>query len=60
MPYGKGKLPPSYVPKPKRKQWVEVWNSVYKETGDEGRAFASANSVAGPKAKTTKKKSRSK
>jgi len=29
----------------KRRQWAHVWNSTYKETGDESRAFAAANSV---------------
>jgi hypothetical protein len=29
----------------KRRQWVRVWNSVFKRTGNEGRAFASANSA---------------
>ena len=28
-----------------RRQWAQVWNSVYRKTGDEGRAFASANSA---------------
>ncbi len=51
MPYSNTSEVPSYVPKSKRKQWLEVWNSTYKETGSESRAFASANSVAGPKSK---------
>ena len=29
----------------KRRQWAHVWNSTYESTGDEGRAFAAANSV---------------
>lgn len=51
MPYSSVSEVPSYVPKAKRKQWLEVWNSVYHQTNDESRAFASANSVAGPKSK---------
>lgn len=51
MPYSSDSEVPSYVPKAKRKQWRSVWNSVYNQTGDESRAFASANSVAGPKSK---------
>jgi hypothetical protein len=40
---------PSYVkkmPDKARRQWVHVFNSEYQAHGDEGRAFASANSVA--------------
>ena len=51
MPYSSVSEVPSYVPKNKRKQWMEVWNSVYREHGDESRAFASANAVAGHKSK---------
>lgn len=48
MPYASVNEVPSYVPKAKRKQWLEVWNSSYKEHGDEERAFREANGVAGP------------
>ncbi len=41
--YGKGKEPPEYVPKAKRKVWISLWNAIYKSTGDEGRAYAIAN-----------------
>ena len=51
MPYASVSEVPKYVPKAKRKQWLEVWNSSYKEHGDESRAFAEANAVAGPKSK---------
>lgn len=37
---------PAYVKKlsaTKRRQWIHTFNSVYNDTGDEGRAFASAN-----------------
>lgn len=33
----------------KQRQWVAVWNSEYDKHGDEGRAFAAANGVAGKK-----------
>lgn len=48
MPYSSVDEVPDYVPKDKRKQWMEVWNSSYKEHGDEERAFREANAVAGP------------
>jgi hypothetical protein len=66
---GKGKLPynsvsevPANVPKDKRKQWLEVWNSAHAravkdgKTSDEAErsAFAQANSVAGPNSKVAK------
>jgi hypothetical protein len=51
MPYASVDEVPSYVPKGKRKQWMEVWNSSYKEHGDEARAFREANAVAGPNSK---------
>lgn len=44
-----GELPPAVKkldPK-KQRQWMHVWNSSYKEHGDEKRAFASAWSVVG-------------
>ena len=28
-----------------KRQWANVWNSIYDRTGDEGRAYAGANSV---------------
>lgn len=52
MPYTSVSEVPDSVPKAKRKQWLEVWNSSYKEHHDESRAFAEANAVAGPNAKT--------
>lgn len=45
MPYNSVSDVPDYVPEGKRKQWLEVWNSSYKEHHDESRAFAEANSV---------------
>ena len=68
MPYGSVKEVPDYVPKEKRAQWREVWNSAYdraikdgksKETA-ESSAFAQANAVAGPNAKEAVMKSFSK
>ncbi len=41
--YGKGKEPPDYVPKAKRKAWAAMFNAILKSTGDEGRAFAVTN-----------------
>lgn len=46
MPYSSVDQVPSRIKgKKKRKQWMAVWNSIYAETHDEGRAFAGANSV---------------
>lgn len=45
MPYSSVSEVPSYVPKGKRKMWMEVWNSIYNEHGDESRAFAGANAA---------------
>lgn len=28
-----------------RRRWVGIWNSVFEDTGEEGRAFASANAI---------------
>lgn len=58
MPYSSVSDVPGNVPKDKRKQWLEVFNSVYaraKEDGDDAKeaersAFAQANAVAGPNA----------
>ena len=52
MPYDSNKDVPSAVkklPAKKQSQWRHVWNSTFKKTGDESRAFAAANSVAGKK-----------
>lgn len=49
MPYSVGgKLPPhvAKLSDKKQRQWVHVWNSEFDKHGDEGRAFAAANSVA--------------
>ena len=56
MPYSKPSEAPSYVPKPKRRQWIAVWNSAYNAALKDGKsakdaeaaAFAQANGVAGP------------
>jgi hypothetical protein len=50
---------PSYVPKDKRAQWRDIWNSVYAREKKKGKsnkeaeslAFAEASGVAGPHAK---------
>ena len=55
MPYTSDKEVPKYVPAGKREQWREAWNRVWQETGSEKRAFAGANSVAGPGAKEVKR-----
>lgn len=49
MPYESVSDVPSSVPKDKRKQWLEVFNSSFKEHGDESRAFASAWAAIGGK-----------
>lgn len=51
MPYTQKNLP-TRVKKmgaKKKRQWMHTWNSIYKKTGDEGRAFAGANSVTSKK-----------
>lgn len=53
-PYSGGddpSLPPNVkkMPPKRRRQWVHVFNSSLSSHGDEGRAFAAANSVAGSK-----------
>ena len=48
MPYNSNKSLPQYVKKYSEKvqsQWRHVFNSVFKKTNDEGRAFQAANSV---------------
>ena len=48
MPYTDNSSLPSHVKKYSEKvqsQWRHVFNSVYERTGDEGKAFSSANSV---------------
>ena len=60
MPYASVSEVPKSVPKDNRKQWLEIWNSIYAariKAGDskeeaERRAFAGANSKAGPNSKT--------
>ena len=62
MPYSSVSEVPSNVPKAKRKQWLEVWNSAYERAKEDGKdhdaaeasAFAQANAVAGPNAKVEK------
>lgn len=49
MPYASIDQVPDYVKKKtkskkKLRQWVAVYNSVYRQTGSESRAFAAANS----------------
>jgi hypothetical protein len=45
MPYSSPSKVPSNVPEPKRRQFMEVFNSVYSDTQDEGRAMAAAYSA---------------
>lgn len=45
MPYSAPSKVPSNVPEPKRRQFMEVFNSVYSDTQDEGRAMAAAYSA---------------
>ena len=59
MPYSSVSEVPEYVPKAKRKQWLEVFNSAYAAAKKDGKtneeaeasAFAQANGVAGPNSK---------
>ena len=46
MPYSSISQIPSHVKKyPKKRQriWLNIWNSVYRQTKSESRAFAAAN-----------------
>ena len=45
MPYSSPSKVPSNVPDSKKKQFMEVFNSVYNKTKDEGRAMAAAYSA---------------
>ena len=45
MPYSSPSKVPSNVPEPKKRQFMEVFNSVYNDTKDEGRAMAGAYSA---------------
>lgn len=47
MPYQENgsDVPARIKGKKNRRQWAHVWNSEYTSHGDEGRAFAAANSV---------------
>jgi len=48
MPYNSNKDLPTWLNKyseNKRSQWRHVFNTIYKNTGDESRAFAGANSI---------------
>jgi cation transport regulator ChaB len=45
MPYSSPSKVPDNVPEPKRRQFMEVFNSVYNDTKDEGRAMAAAYSA---------------
>jgi hypothetical protein len=62
MPYSNVKEVPDYVPKENRAQWREVWNGAYAAAIKDGKgkkeaeqsAFAQANSVSGPNAKSDK------
>jgi len=38
----------------KRRQWLHVWNSVYRQTHSEARAFAAANSITAKKSVFTR------
>jgi HK97 family phage prohead protease len=60
MPYSKPSEAPDYVPDGKKAQWVAVFNSAWKKAKADGKsdddaeasAFAQANGVAGPNAKS--------
>lgn len=46
MPYANVSEVPDYVPKKKRKQWMEIWNKVYKEKIDAGESKEAAEKSA--------------
>lgn len=46
MPYSNVGEVPDYVPKGKRKQWLEIWNRVYKEKIDAGESKEAAEKSA--------------
>ena len=46
MPYTSVSQVPSRVPKAKRKQWMDIWNSVYKKAKDDGKSDSEAESLA--------------
>jgi cation transport regulator ChaB len=59
MPYSSINEIPDYVKKKtknskKRRQWMQVFNSVYRQTRSEARAFAAANAVMSRKKEYTK------
>lgn len=57
MPYSSIKDLPGHLKKYSEKvqrQYMHVFNSVYKKTGDEGRAFKAANAVLGKRFKGAK------
>jgi len=48
MPYNSVKELPKHIKKFSpvvRRNWMHVWNSVFKKTGSEARAFKGANSI---------------
>ena len=52
MPYSSISEVPKWVRdrgEKKARQWMHIFNSVYKQTGDEGRAFRAANAAIGKK-----------
>jgi len=46
MPYSKPSDAPDYIPEGKKAQWVEVWNSVYKQAIKDGKSEKEAESWA--------------
>jgi hypothetical protein len=55
MPYREdgSDVPDRIKGKKKRRQWAHVWNGEYAQHGDEGRAFATANSIYNQSKKVT-------
>ena len=45
MPYNSDADVPDHVPKRLRSRWRHIWNSVFKQTKSEKRAFKAANSI---------------
>jgi HK97 family phage prohead protease len=60
VPYDKASEVPDYVPSDKKKQWMEVWNSVYKKAKNDGKSDKTAETEAFTQANGVIKKEESK
>jgi HK97 family phage prohead protease len=59
MPYSKPSEAPSYIPDDKKKQWIEVWNSVYDKAKKDGKSDNDAEAEAFKQANGVIKKEKS-